>query len=82
MRRVWKMDGRLSNIDVVKRGFLTAQQGKIYGSVIAYIEKALIEEALKHSYGNKLKAARMLGINRNTLHAKIKKLNIKVRRFK
>ncbi|MFH1338409.1 MAG: helix-turn-helix domain-containing protein [Candidatus Omnitrophota bacterium] len=42
----------------------------------------MIEAALERTDGNQFKAARLLGINRNTLHAKIKKLGIEVRRWK
>ncbi|MBU0959440.1 MAG: helix-turn-helix domain-containing protein, partial [Nanoarchaeota archaeon] len=41
---------------------------------IAVIEKPLIENILYRTEGNQLKAAKILGINRNTLHTKIKKL--------
>ncbi|MFH1857892.1 MAG: helix-turn-helix domain-containing protein [Candidatus Omnitrophota bacterium] len=42
----------------------------------------LIEKALKFSFGNQIMASRLLGLNRNTLHTKIKKFNIDVWRFK
>ena len=39
--------------------------------ILEQVEKPLIEEVLKQTKGNKLQTARMLGINRNTLHKKI-----------
>ena len=49
----------------------------IYYNIINGFEKILIEEALKVSKGNISKAANLLGIHRNTLHKKIKELNLK-----
>ena len=69
----------IDNIDEV---FLTAKNGEIYTTVIGHIEKEVIEKALAYSSGNKISAAKMLGINRNTIHAKIKKHNIDIERFK
>ncbi len=48
----------------------------LYRTVIEAVEKPLIEKVLQKTQGNQLKAAKILGINRNTLHAKIKKLGI------
>lgn len=48
----------------------------LYDTVISQVERPLIEGALKWAEGNKLKAARVLGVNRNTLRSKIKKLKI------
>lgn len=62
--------------------FKTTQRGQIYDRVIDHIDKLLIEKALEDSYGNQLIAAKVLGINRNTLHSKIKRLNIDPERFK
>ena len=39
-------------------------------------EKPLIEHVLERTEGNQLKAAKILGMNRNTMRAKIKKLGI------
>lgn len=58
------------------------RNGQIYKSLLEEVEKPLVETVLKKTEGNKLKAARMLGINRNTLDAKIKKLGIDVLQFK
>ena len=43
----------------------------LYEKLVAEIEKPLIELALKRTGGNQVKAARMLGLNRNTLRKKI-----------
>ena len=43
----------------------------LYHKLVAEIERPLIELALKHSGGNQVRAARMLGLNRNTLRKKI-----------
>ena len=68
-----------NNIDEL---FLTANRGEVYARVIEHIEKDVIEKALVFSSGNKILAAKILGINRNTLHSKIKKLKINIERFK
>lgn len=62
--------------------FETAKSGEIYRSVIGLTEKALIETALSRSCGNQLSAAKMLGLNRNTLRTKIRKLQIDTTRFR
>jgi two-component system nitrogen regulation response regulator GlnG len=54
----------------------------LYHSVIEEMEKPLIEKILKETFGNQLKAARVLGINRNTLRNKIRKFGIEVDRCK
>ena len=58
------------------------KDGVLYKSVIESIEKPLLEHILEKTEGNQLKAARILGINRNTMRAKIKKLSIEVGRWK
>jgi len=58
------------------------KKGVLYKAILDEIERPVIEYALERTYGNKLKAARILGINRNTMHAKIKRLAIDVNRWK
>ncbi len=58
------------------RLFLRGKEGKIYQVMLQALDKSLIMNTLKITFGNQIKAARLLGINRNTLRAKIKKLGI------
>ncbi len=44
----------------------------LYDTVLSEAEKALISIVLKETNGNQLKAAKVLGINRNTLRSKIR----------
>lgn len=62
--------------------FFRAKEGEVYKIVIEAIEKPLIESILARVDGNQLKAAKILGVNRNTLHAKIKRLGIRVQRWR
>lgn len=48
----------------------------VYRAVMDQVEKPLMEQTLVHVRGNKLKAARILGINRNTLTRKIRAYNL------
>jgi two-component system, NtrC family, nitrogen regulation response regulator GlnG len=50
----------------------------LYGRILPLIEKPLIEMTLKATGGNQVKAAFILGINRNTLRKKMVALKIKV----
>lgn len=51
----------------------------IYPILISEIEKSLIKSILKETEGNQVKAAQILGINRNTLRKKIKELKISIK---
>ena len=62
--------------------FFQLEKGKIYHAVIEDAEKTLIEKALERSYGNQITAAKVLGVHRNTLRTKIKKLNIDISMYK
>ncbi len=62
--------------------FIRTKEKEVYKFILMAIEKPLIEDVLRKCEGNKLQAAQILGINRNTLHTKIKKLGIKVERWR
>jgi len=51
----------------------------LYETVIPEVEKALISMVLRETSGNQVRAARLLGINRNTLRKKIQNLKIKIK---
>ncbi len=65
------------------RGFLRnikqLETFDLYDMVIPEVERSLILMMLKETNGNQIKAAKLLGINRNTLRSKIKKLKINVK---
>jgi len=48
----------------------------IYDMVIAHVERALLASMLEWSNGNQTQAAEMLGLNRNTLRAKLAKYKL------
>jgi two-component system nitrogen regulation response regulator GlnG len=63
--------------------FLAAQRDgmpmrDVYDRVIAEVERPLIQMTLSVTRGNQIKAAAMLGLNRNTLRKKIRDLEIPV----
>jgi two-component system nitrogen regulation response regulator GlnG len=55
---------------------LTEERGHVYRFLIEAVERPLLEKVLTYTGGNQLEAARILGINRNTLRTKLKRLGI------
>jgi two-component system, NtrC family, nitrogen regulation response regulator GlnG len=52
--------------------------GQLHEYFVACIERPLIELVLRRTGGNQLRAADLLGINRNTLRKRIRELNVAV----
>ncbi len=59
----------------------TPAPGAVYHRALAAFEKPLIEYALGRTGGNQLRAAQLLGINRNTLRKRIGELGLEPERF-
>ena len=58
----------------------STKKGDLFEFIRRCIEKPLLEMVLDETSGNRLKAANVLGINRNTLRAKLKEMGINHRR--
>ena len=77
----------LSFEEIIQRQLTTYLQqpalleaGDLHAVIISQVEKPLIELVLDHTRGNQLKAAELLGINRNTLRKKMTDLKIAVKK--
>lgn len=72
------------HLEELTRGFTPVFRAypKFYNHVIQLVEKPLIINALCFTRGNVTRAARILGLNRNTLANKIMYLNIKIERMR
>ena len=55
---------------------LAAVPGRVYREAVALIERPLLAHALALTGGNQLRAARLLGMNRNTLHKRCRELGL------
>ena len=66
----------------LEESLFSEKKGVLYKSILEIIEKPLFEHVLERTEGNQLKAARILGINRNTMRAKVKKLGINTAMYK
>ena len=55
----------------------TSQPGAVYRAMVALLERALFDHALATTGGNQLRAARLLGVNRNTLRKRCRELGLR-----
>jgi len=63
-------------LPTVVRGAAVSESGRLYRNVMSRVETPLLRLALELSAGNQLKAARLLGINRNTLRKRLRLLGL------
>jgi two-component system nitrogen regulation response regulator GlnG len=62
----------------VRAALADPDPSELYRRILARVERPLLETVLAHTGGNQIKAAALLGINRNTLRKKITDLDISV----
>lgn len=72
----------METLDKIEEAFFNEPAGRVYRSVIDRTEKLLIEKALERANGNQIVASKILGLNRNTLRYKIKKLSIFLHQYR
>lgn len=73
------IDWKLSEfIKIIQSG----EMENVYDFVISQVEKPLIKKILIMTKGNQIKAAKILGINRNTLRKKIKQFGFNSKEFR
>ena len=53
-----------------------AHPGRVYREALAILERPLLVHALRLTGGNQLRAARLLGVNRNTLRKRCRELGL------
>jgi DNA-binding protein Fis len=70
------------SVSGLDNSLMTEKKGVLYKSIVEAIEKKLIEHVLERTEGNQFKAARILGINRNTIRSKLRKLGIDAKKWK
>ena len=79
--RVTKSDGGFAAALDLWLAETQPRDGHLYHTALAAFERPLFEYVLRKTGGNQLRAARMLGINRNTLRKRLSELAIEADRF-
>jgi two-component system nitrogen regulation response regulator GlnG len=55
---------------------LAARPGRVHHEALALLERPLLAHVLARTGGNQLRAARLLGLNRNTLRKRCRQLGL------
>lgn len=66
----------LRAVPAVADGLLAQHPGRIHREIVTLIERVLIAHVLDRFGGNQLRAARALGLNRNTLRKRCHDLGL------
>ncbi|MBS0255202.1 MAG: sigma-54-dependent Fis family transcriptional regulator [Proteobacteria bacterium] len=77
-------DGAAPDLERAVRGWLADHRpvpGQVYDAALAAFERPLFAAALEQTGGNQLRAAQLLGINRNTLRKRLTQLGLTVEGF-
>jgi DNA-binding protein Fis len=64
-------------IEEINDLFFKEHEGHVHRYLTNSVEKPLLIKLMGYTHGNQLQAARILGINRNTLRVKLRKYGIR-----
>ena len=65
-----------STVPALAEELLGSRPGDVYRAAVAIIERPLLAHVLAATGGNQLRAARLLGLNRNTLRKRCRELGL------
>jgi two-component system nitrogen regulation response regulator GlnG len=68
-----------SVVEAASAALAEGEPGDLHRRIIERVERPLLEAVLAHTGGNQIRAAALLGINRNTLRKRISELGLEVR---
>lgn len=63
-------------VRAIAEDLLASSPGDVHRRMVAVVERELLAHALAVTEGNQLRAARLLGVNRNTLHKRAVELGV------
>jgi two-component system nitrogen regulation response regulator GlnG len=66
----------MSTVPALAEELLGSRPGDVYRAAVAVIERPLLAHVLASTGGNQLRAARLLGLNRNTLRKRCRELGL------
>jgi two-component system nitrogen regulation response regulator GlnG len=72
-------DHELPGVAALVRQFLESGQPEIYRQAQAALDRIVLGEVLRHTRGNQVSAAQLLGISRTTLRAKLSALGLEAK---
>lgn len=65
-----------NTVPALAEELLGSRPGDVYRAAVAVIERPLLAHVLASTGGNQLRAARLLGLNRNTLRKRCRELGL------
>ena len=66
----------MNTVPALADELLGSRPGDVYRAAVAIIERPLLAHVLAATGGNQLRAARLLGLNRNTLRKRCRELGL------
>ncbi len=68
------------NLEELIEQKLASGQGDLYDTALRWLERRLLTRVLRHTGGNQVQAAKLLGLNRGSIRTKARELGIRIER--